>query len=90
MHDIFKAHELKEGDIVRLFNGAFGDAIVEQIKDGSIHFARPYIARPDFTYTGGVIVLTGVEHFTAPVESAKTYILLERPRMYAEEALKRA
>ena len=56
-----KATELKLGDVVRLYDGAFSDAMVKTIKDGNVILQRPYLARPDFSYTGGVIILNGME-----------------------------
>lgn len=62
-----KVSELQLGDIVEVFDDAFGTAVINQIKDGSIHFFRPYGTSEDFSYTGGVIPYIGIETFTRPV-----------------------
>ena len=52
------------GDTIKLFDGAFGYAIVNKIADGSVHVYRPYATTADFSYTGGVIPYIGIEQFT--------------------------
>lgn len=53
--------ELKLADCVEAFSGPYGTAIVRKIEGDIITFYRPYGAHHDFSYTGGVICLTGVE-----------------------------
>lgn len=55
--------ELELGDVVKLFDGAFGTGIVKQIADGFVTMFRPYGASEDFAYSGGVICYTGVEEY---------------------------
>jgi hypothetical protein len=64
--------ELKLGDTVEVFEDAFGSAVVNQIKDGSVHFFRPYATTEDFSYTGGVIPYIGIETFTRPTTDTST------------------
>lgn len=72
------ASELKLGDVVELFDGPFATATVKQIKDGLVHFHRPYSHGGDFTCTAGIICYTGLEEFSASVTSTSTYKLWRR------------
>lgn len=40
---IVKTSELNLGDVVKVFDHAYGYATVEQIKDGIVHLFRPYV-----------------------------------------------
>ena len=73
-----KASELQLGDIVKVFEGAYGTATVKQIKDNLITFFRPYVHTDDFSYTGGVLCYTGVEEFHSFANSEETYELLRK------------
>lgn len=53
--------EMKLGDTVKLFDGPFGYAIVNQITDDEVILTRPYGTTADFSYSGGVIFYTGQE-----------------------------
>ena len=70
-----KISDLQLGDVVQVFEGPFGSAVVNQIKDGSVHFYRPYATTDDFSYTGGVIPYIGLEMFTRPVTDNSTVTL---------------
>jgi len=67
-----KASELNLGDTVRLFDGAFGDAVVQQITDEGVTFFRPYATTADFSYTGGAIPYIGIE--TRHTVSLETFV----------------
>jgi hypothetical protein len=59
--DILPLAELRLGDVVELFDGAYGTATVKQITDEFVLFFRPYAATADFSTTSGVICYTGIE-----------------------------
>ncbi len=42
-------------------NVAAGVMVVSNIREGGVEFTRPYPTTADFSYTGGVIVYTGLE-----------------------------
>lgn len=69
------AAELRLGDVVELFDGPFGTAIVRQIKDKLVTMFRPYGAHADTVYTGGLIPYTEVEDFNVRQDSTSTYKL---------------
>jgi len=58
------ASDLALGDIVRVFDGPFGDGVVRKITTSGAVIFRPYATTDDFSYTGGVIPYIGVEEFT--------------------------
>lgn len=68
---------LKLGDRVELFEGAYGTATVIQIEDDKVTFYRPYIHTSDFSYTGGVIPYIGTETCIFLMTPDKTFNLLE-------------
>lgn len=77
-----KQSELQLGDLVRLFEGPFGDAKVIRISParersdtdmGSVTFFRPWLSEGDNGYPK-----IGVEIFDAYLESEKTVQLLQR------------
>jgi hypothetical protein len=59
-----KFKDLQIGDIVSLGDFAFSHAMVKNRTETEVVMYRPYLARPSFTYTGGVITLTGHETIT--------------------------
>lgn len=61
------AAELKLGDVVELFDGPYGTATVKQIKDNEVTFFRPYAQAENWSYTGGVLCLVGIEEFSRPI-----------------------
>lgn len=59
------AKDLRLADEVRLDGmSAWNTAIVEKVTDEFVTFFRPYGVSADFSYTGGVLCYTGVEHFS--------------------------
>lgn len=54
-------HELKLADVVELFDGPFGTAVVTDITDDEVILHRPYGVTLDFSYTGGVPYSVGNE-----------------------------
>jgi hypothetical protein len=72
------AKDLQLGDTIRLGDGAFMDAVVQQIENGRAHLERPYMVVADFSYTGGVITSIGHENWTVSTDDNRTYILLTR------------
>lgn len=60
-----KVSDLKLGDVVQLFNDAYGTATVYR-KDpqGNAQVWRPYVKTEDFAYSGGVIPYIGLEDFS--------------------------
>jgi hypothetical protein len=74
--------DLQLADTVKLFDGPFGYAVVEQIADGIVTLFRPYAQTLDFSHTGGVICLTGIEKCTYLIQSAR------KLTVYSRKALK--
>jgi hypothetical protein len=66
-----KACNLKLGDVIAAYEGAFGTAIVVKIEERDIKLFRPYGTTADFSYTGGVIPYTGVESYSIPRNDAE-------------------
>jgi hypothetical protein len=69
---------LQLADTVNLGFGPWGNAVVTQIKNGTITLSRPYVHTADFSYTGGVIPYIGMETLTFNQSSTTKYELLER------------
>ena len=57
------ASDLHLGDVVRVFNGPYGDATVKGILDNGILLFRPYVSTADFHIGDNVICYIGVEEF---------------------------
>lgn len=55
--------ELKLGDIIQCFEGPFGTGVIQGIEGDMVKVFRPYAKTDDFSYTGGVICYTGIEHY---------------------------
>lgn len=53
--------DLKLADVVELFEGPFGTAVVTQITDAEVKLMRPFSVTADFSYTGGVLYSVGNE-----------------------------
>jgi hypothetical protein len=66
--------DLMLGDIVQVFEGEWGTAIIKQIKDDCITFYRPYATHDGVSYTGGVICLMGLEVFSCPINDTSYYV----------------
>ena len=77
-----RVHELRLADHV-ILDGVreWSTAIVKQIKDGQVTFWRPYGTNEDFSYTGGVICLMGLEEFTVGIDSSMTYNVIRRQKL---------
>ncbi len=58
---VLKISELRLGDAVQLFEGAFVYAVVTQIKDGNVRLFRPYAMTSDFSTTAGVVPYVSFE-----------------------------
>ena len=54
-------HELRLADVIEVFEGPFGTAVVTQITKDEVIMHRPYGATGDFSYTGGVPYSVGNE-----------------------------
>lgn len=71
--------DLRLADVCQVLdNGPWGSATVTQIKDGVVHFERPYGTTSDFSYTGGVIAYVGCERFTRFLDDDRTILVWER------------
>ena len=71
-HVIVKVSDLKLGDIIRFGSQPYGkymDCTVKQIKDGIVTLFRPYVETSDFSHTGGVTCLVGIEEFSIEHDS---------------------
>jgi hypothetical protein len=75
-----ESRELRLGDVVQLFEGPFGTAIVNRIdkKKNLVYFYRPYGTNHDFTYTGGVVCLVGIEEFCRFHDTDEKYHVWKR------------
>jgi hypothetical protein len=73
MATMIKARDLRLGDTVILFDGAYGSAAVTQIAGGLVSFFRPYATTSDFACTGGVIPYVGIEQFSRMSDSDELY-----------------
>ena len=74
---VLKLSELQLADQVTR-DGMIGVATVSQIKDGMVHFFRPYTHTADFSYTGGVICYVGIEQWSVERDRDIEYTLIER------------
>jgi len=54
-------NDLRLADMVELFEGPFGTAVVTQIDGDEVTLHRPYGVTGDFSYTGGVPYSVGNE-----------------------------
>lgn len=73
--------DMQLGDTIALFDGAFGTAIVTQIKDGRITLFRPYATTANFAYSGGAIPYIGMETIELFDYSLHVYPLLGRKEL---------
>jgi len=71
-------NELRTGDIVKLFDGPFGTAIVKNRTDTEVTFFRPYGHHGDVVMTNGVITYTGTETFSRGLPTSQTYFVYQR------------
>lgn len=69
--------DLKTGDVVQLFEGAFGTAIVQQATDTEIVFWRPYGTTSGFTMSNNrTICYIGTELVHVQLPSNHVYSVL--------------
>lgn len=85
-----KANQLQIGDVVRNIDrdgraGAYMDMTVRQIKDGYVHFFRPYVHTDNYLHTGGVTCYIGIEEFSVPVTHSGDFELLRRSEVVEVE-----
>ena len=73
-----KVTDLKLGDVIRVFEGAFGDAIIIKIDGDSITAFRPYGTTSDFSTTDGLIPYTGIENIPYSRQDIREVELLGR------------
>lgn len=74
-----KVSELQLGDIVKLFeSGPYCFATVSKIRDGRVHFFRPYAHHCGFSAGDQVVMYTGIEDYSELQNSSKTVELWER------------
>jgi hypothetical protein len=69
---LVKIEDLKIGDCVQLFEGAYGDASVYKIHEGIVYMFRPYIHLSECIYSGNeAICYTGHEIVKYEIEFFK-------------------
>jgi hypothetical protein len=66
--------ELHLGDVVRVFDGPWGTAIVKRIDSNAVTFFRPYGTKCDFTCSSGVICYMGLEEFSVPMNNNPFFV----------------
>lgn len=66
-------NELRLADVVELFDGPFGTAVVTQITADEVILHRPFGVTGDFSYTGGVPYSVGNEVCKYLLSSARHY-----------------
>jgi hypothetical protein len=71
--------EVLLGDKIRLFDGAFGDALVTEIRAGMIYCQRPYMLGMDVPEEERG--KSGVERVSMYMDSDRTVVLLERMKV---------
>lgn len=89
-----KARELQVGDVVEPLHNDFRNLypnkgpwrtqIVKQIDTSVITLFRPYGTTLNFTYSGGIICLMGIEEYHVSVESQIEFLVYERKEEYDE------
>lgn len=72
------ARDLKLADVIKLFEGPWGYAVVKQITDDRVILFRPYAQTADFSYTGGVICYVGIEENCSLCRDDSLYQVFER------------
>lgn len=65
-------NELKLGDVIRCFDGAYGTGTVTMVTGTEVIVTRPYLHVGDVEYTGGLLTYTGLETIRYP-RDAKVY-----------------
>lgn len=75
-HSLVTPSEMKLADDIRLFDGAYGNAVVYKIDSTNVHLFRPYMATSDFAMSDSVIPFIGHEIVILPLYSEYRYPLL--------------
>ncbi|MGH7182757.1 MAG: hypothetical protein ACREJN_12370 [Nitrospiraceae bacterium] len=82
---LIPTNKLRLGDVVHMvdqqgkpLSDAYATSMVSQIKDGQVHFFRPYGVHADFEYTGGVICYVGIETYRIPAGEDSRYVVVGR------------
>lgn len=74
--DTVKVSDLDLGDVVQCFEGAFGTAVVTQVRADDVMVFRPYATTEDFSHSGGVTALIGIEQF--PIWKTQEIVRLQK------------
>ena len=70
--------QLRLGDVVQCFEGAWGTAIVQKVEEKQVTYYRPYGHSEDWSYTGGIICYSGLEVFSEPRNAFRTVKVYRR------------
>lgn len=72
--------EMNLGDVIRVFDGAWGDAMVKQANAAQITLTRPYMTHADFTFgeDNRVIPYHGFEEMVFLRTSTNRYDRVQR------------
>ena len=71
--------DLKLGDVVNLTStDGWNTCLIKKIDHGKITLFRPYGTTTDFSYTGGVVCLVGIEEWEVPIDDCPFYTLVRR------------
>jgi hypothetical protein len=71
--------DLKVGDVVKWFDGAFGTAIVKQVTNEYVKLFRPYSTTSGFSYSNNqTICYTGFEEGTYLRDSKEKFLVYQR------------
>ena len=71
-------NELRTGDVVQLFDGPWGTAIVKNVTEDSVTFFRPYGTHTDIECSDGLICYMGIEEFSRGLPTDQTYHVHQR------------
>ena len=73
-HTLFEGYPIRVGDVLRVFDGPFGDAVILGFDDdGNAKLARPYVYAHG-AGTVGPTPLVGTEIYTVTPTNLKYYI----------------
>jgi len=81
---LIKTSELRLADVITMQGREgkpFNTSIVVKITDRAVTLFRPYGHTGDFSYTGGVIPYTGIEHWDIEIESRTMWNLHTRKEL---------
>jgi hypothetical protein len=88
-NNVFTVNELQLGDVVKLFDGAFGTAMVQKITKDEVTLFRPYASNHNFATLASsreygdlsgrqIICLTGIETCVYPKSSMAKFEVYHR------------